>query len=182
MKVVVGSQNPVKLKAAQEAFGKYFSDVEIIGIVVESGVSRQPVNEGTFRGAQNRALKAEKVNDKEKLGGKYFVGIEGGILKLFSEWFALSAMCIIDDRGRTEYGTSPLFELPESIVERLLDGAELGDVIDSLLGEQETRRKQGAVGYFTKGVMDRKRIYTDGLIATLVPFLNEDLFAEGGSR
>jgi non-canonical (house-cleaning) NTP pyrophosphatase len=30
--------------------------------------------------------------------------------------------------------------------------------------------------YSTKGVMDRKRIYVDGLIAALVPFLNEELY------
>ena len=63
-----------------------------------------------------------------------------------------------------------------------LGGVELGEVIDNLVGEQETRRKQEAAGYFTKGVMDRERIYTDGLIAALVPFLNEDLFMKGGSR
>lgn len=63
-----------------------------------------------------------------------------------------------------------------------LGGVELGEVIDSLVGEQETKRKQRAAGYFTKGVIDRERIYTDGLIAALVPFLNEDLFVKGGSR
>ena len=63
-----------------------------------------------------------------------------------------------------------------------LGGVELGEIIDDLVGEQETRRKQGAAGYFTKGVIDRERIYTDGLIAALVPFLNEDLFMKGGSR
>ena len=63
-----------------------------------------------------------------------------------------------------------------------LGGVELGEVIDNLVGEQETRRKQRAAGYFTKGVIDRERIYTDGLLAALVPFLNEDLFMKGGSR
>lgn len=63
-----------------------------------------------------------------------------------------------------------------------LGSVELGEVIDNLVGEQETKRKQGAAGYFTKGVMNRERIYTDGLIAALVPFLNEDLFMKGGYR
>ena len=63
-----------------------------------------------------------------------------------------------------------------------LGGVELGEVIDNLVGEQETKRKQGAAGYFTKGVVDRERIYIDGLIAALVPTLNENLFMKGGSR
>ena len=63
-----------------------------------------------------------------------------------------------------------------------LGSVELGEVIDNLVGEQETKRKQRAAGYFTKGVIDRERIYTDGLIAALVPFWNDDLFMKGGSR
>jgi len=84
----------------------------------------------------------------------------------------------MDDKGKSGYGISPLFELPESISKQLLDGAELGDLMDNLTGERDTKQKQGAVGYFTKGVMDRKKNYTDGLIAALVPFLNEDLYLQ----
>lgn len=63
-----------------------------------------------------------------------------------------------------------------------LGGVELGEVIDNLVGGQETKRKQRAAGYFAKGVIDRERIYTDGLIAALVLFWNDDLFMKGGCR
>ena len=63
-----------------------------------------------------------------------------------------------------------------------LGGVELGEVSDNLVGEQETKRKQGAAGYFAKGVVAREKIYTDGLVAALVPFLNENLFMKGGYR
>jgi len=36
--------------------------------------------------------------------------------------------------------------------------------------EQNTKQKQGAVGYFTKDVMDRKRYYVAGLTVALIPF------------
>jgi len=176
VKILVGSQNRVKLKAAEEVFSQYFGAVEVIGVKVDSRVSSQPIAKETFEGAKNRALQLRKINDERSLDAKFFVGIEGGILKLFSRWFALSATCIMDDTGRIGHGTSPMFELPESIAQQLLDGSELGDVMDSLAGERGTKENQGAAGYFTKGVMDRKRIYVDGLIAALVPFLNEELY------
>jgi inosine/xanthosine triphosphatase len=176
MKVLVGSQNPVKLEAVKEAFSKYFNEVEVLGIKVNSKVSNQPINEETFQGAKNRAMELVRIDQEERLGGEFFVGIEGGILKLFSRWFDFSAMCITDDKGKVGYGTSPFFELPENIAESLLSGTELGDVIDYLSGEQNTKERQGAVGYFTRGVMDRKRIYIDGLVAALVPFLNQRLY------
>lgn len=171
MKVLVGSRNPVKLEAVEEAFLNYFDEVEVVGVEVDSKVSGQPINEETFEGARNRALELQRISREEGFDGKFFVGIEGGILKLFSRWFALSVMCIIDGRGRKGYGTSPSFELPENITKRLLSGAELGDVMDELTGERDTKQKRGAIGYFTRGAIDRKRLYVDGLISALVPLL-----------
>jgi non-canonical (house-cleaning) NTP pyrophosphatase len=100
---------------------------------------------------------------------------------LFDRWFTFGVMCIMDDKGRIGYGTSPFFELPSHITEELLKGKgaiELGDVMDSLIGEKNTKEKQGAVGHFTKGVVDRKRYYVDGLTVALIPFLNADLYFE----
>jgi inosine/xanthosine triphosphatase len=176
VKVLVGSQNRVKLEAAEEVFSRYFGEVEVIGVGVDGIVSSQPLASETLEGAKNRALEVRKINDEESLNAKFFVGVEGGILKLFSRWFALSVVCIMDDMGKTGYGTSPMFELPDFIAQRLLAGSELGDVMDSLTGQRGTKEDQGAAGYFTKGIMDRKRICMDGLVAALVPFLNEELY------
>jgi inosine/xanthosine triphosphatase len=176
LRVLVGSENPVKIEATKEAFSKFFENVEVIGIKVKSKVSAQPINSETFEGAKNRALELKKINEKRNLKAKFFVGIEGGIVNIYSKWFALGVMCIIDDKGRVGYGTSPLFELPEQITKHLLNGVELGDIVDKLTGKKDTKKKGGAIGFFTKGIMDRKDLYVDGLIVALVPFLNEDLF------
>jgi inosine/xanthosine triphosphatase len=178
MRVLVGSLNKVKLEAVKEAFARYFPGVEVTGVGIESGVPGQPVDEQTFEGARNRALKLQEINRKQGLDSRFCVGIEGGVLELFSRWFAVGVICIIDDKSRIGYGTSPLFELPEDIIRHLLGSTELGDVMDQLTGERNTKQNQGAVGYFTRGVMDRKGIYIDGLVAALVPFLNEGLYSE----
>ena len=188
MKVLVGSQNPVKLEATKEAFSKYFEklNVEVEGIKVNSKVPDQPIANETFEGARNRAFELKRINDEKNLNANFFVGIEGGLKKLFSIWFAFGVVCILDDNERIGYGTSPFFELPERITKELLKGKgkgkgkglELGEVMDNLTGEENTKQKQGAVGYFTKGVMDRKQYYTDALIVALIPFLNKDLYFE----
>jgi inosine/xanthosine triphosphatase len=176
VKVLVGSRNRVKLEAAEEVFSDYFGEVEVIGLEVDGMICGQPLGGETLEGATNRALEVRRINDEESLNAKFFVGVEGGILKLASKWFALSVTCIMDDAGRTGYGTSPMFELPGVIAQQLLEGSELGDVMDRVTGQRGTKEGQGAAGFFTKGVMDRKRICADGLVAALVPFLNEDLY------
>ncbi|MFC2134145.1 inosine/xanthosine triphosphatase [Bacteroidota bacterium] len=176
MKVLVGSENPVKLEAVKEAFTKYFGDVEIIGIGVESHVPAQPVNDETYIGAQSRAIHLKELNEKDNLGGDYFVGIEGGIAEEFDKWFAFGAMCIMDKKGRIGLGTSPHFELPKEVAEKLLSGIELGDVIDELTSTENSKQHKGAIGFFTNGVMNRKELYMYGLIVAMIPFLHEQLY------
>ena len=176
MKILVGSENPVKIEAVKEAFTKYFGNVEVVGIGVESHVPAQPVNDETYIGAQSRAIHLKELNEKENLGADYFVGIEGGIAEEFEKWFAFGAMCIMNKEGEKGLGTSPHFELPVEVADKLLKGIELGDVIDELTTTENSKQHSGAIGFFTKGVMDRKELYTHGLIVAMIPFLHEKLY------
>jgi len=176
MKVLVGSQNPVKIEAVKEAFSKYFDNVEVIGMKVDSKVPDQPINEETFEGAKNRALELKRINEEKNLGAKFFVGIEAGIIKLYSKWFGFGVMCVADNKGKIGIGTSSHFELPESIVKHLLNRVELGDVMDRITGDHNTKQKNGAIGFLTKNVIDRKNLYVHGLIVSLLPFINENLY------
>ncbi len=176
MKILVGSKNPVKIASVEEAFSIYFKNVSVEGIDVDSGVSVQPVNDETYLGARNRAWKLKEMCDKQHLGADFFVGIEGGIAKQFNRWFAFGCMCIIDKDNNIGFGNSPHFELPEFIVKKLLDGIELGDVMDEILNEQNTKQKHGAIGFFTNGVMNRKELYIEGLKVAIIPFLHKEMF------
>ncbi|MGA7837585.1 MAG: inosine/xanthosine triphosphatase [Ignavibacteriaceae bacterium] len=175
-KILVGSKNPVKIKSVEEAFSKYFEEIEIIGIEVNSKVSDQPVNEETFDGAKNRAFALIEKNKNQNLNANYFVGIEGGIIELYSRWFAFGCMCIANNERETGFGTSAHFELPKNVVEQLLKGKELGDVMDEIQNKSNTKQKHGAIGYFTNGVMSRAELYVPGLVTALIPFLHEELF------
>ncbi len=175
-KVLVGSQNPVKIHSVKDAFEKYFENVEVIGFKVNSKVSDQPVNEETFEGAKNRAFELINKNKKDNLNADYFVGIEGGIIQIYSKWFAFGCMCIADKDGKTGFGTSAHFELPKGIIDELLNGKELGDVMDEIQNKFNTKQKHGAIGYFTNGVLGRTELYVPGLITALIPLLHQELF------
>jgi len=176
MKIIVGSQNPVKIEATKEVFRKYFGQTNVIGIDVLSEVSAQPVDEEMFEGAKNRALHLKKLSEEENLGADFFVGIEGGIVKRYSRWFASGAACIIDNQERLGYGLSPCVELPEGIVDKLLSGSELGEVMEQISGKDNIKQKEGAIGFLSKGMMDRKDLYIHSLIAALVPLINKELY------
>jgi len=179
MKILVGSKNPVKLEAVKETFSKYYNNIEVIGITVESQMPDQPINEETFIGAENRAEELKKINQREKLNAEYFVGIEGGIIEQFNRWFAFGGMCIVDKEGNKSFGTSAHFELPGEVIDRLKNREELGNVMNDIMNEQNTKQKNGAIGFFTKNIMNRKELYIPGLISALVPFNHKEMYFKG---
>ncbi len=142
------------------------------GISVPSGVSDQPFGEETYTGAENRA----RALLRNYPNADYFVGIEGGVQLLSGIWFGFGAVTILDVSGNLGRGTSPQYELPEKIIEELKNGKELGTVIDELSGDTDTKRKGGAIGFFTNGVFQRKDLYVTGVLVALIPFLNKGIF------
>ena len=75
MKIIVGSQNPVKIKAVENSFQKVFGNCEIAGALVRSGVSDMPMSfKETVEGAKIRAKEA--IVDAD-----FGVGLEGGFEK-----------------------------------------------------------------------------------------------------
>ena len=176
MKILTGSENPVKIEAVREAFSHYFDDITVVGIPVQSNVGGQPFNDETFEGAHNRALLLRKMNAERSMNGQFFIGLEGGVLNCYSRWFVFGAVCIIDSTGRVGFGGSPLFEIPSRVSSRLADGTELGDIVDEITGDRNTKQKEGAIGLLSRGFMKRKDLYTSALVCALVPFLNADFF------
>jgi inosine/xanthosine triphosphatase len=176
MVILVGSKNPVKIESVNEAFLNYFPDIELRGIDVNSGVPDQPINDDTFQGAQNRADALFLLNETSDLGADFMVGIEGGIMEICGKWFSFGCICIRNKEGKTSFGTSSHFPLPKQIIDELLNGIELGKVIDNLTNQSNSKQKTGAIGFLTKNIITRRDLYTQGIITALIPFLHPDLF------
>ncbi len=83
MKIFIGTKNPEKIEGARKAFENYFTDFEIEGISVSSGVGEEPVNKEIYEGAKNRV---EHLRQYAKENGKeadYYLGVESGITNLW---------------------------------------------------------------------------------------------------
>jgi len=176
LKIMVGSKNPVKTESVKIAFEKFFNKCEVIGINVNSGVPDQPIGKDTFIGAKNRCLALADFEKQNNQNADFFVGIEGGIAQIYDIWFSFGSVCVMDKSGSVGYGTSPLFQLPDFVIERLKLGEELGTVIDTLFDETNSKQNLGAVGHLTGGVMNRTELYTSGIITALIPLINKPLF------
>lgn len=184
MKIIVGSKNPVKVGAVEEAFRKYFQGCEVVSVDVASGVSSQPMSEReTMNGARARAYAALE-SDKD---ADYGVGIEGGVLehggkgRLFEcAWVCVVRKSqIINDKFSNEdegLGGGLYFELPDKIAIKIKAGGELGPIMNELTGEDNVKQKMGAIGIFSKGKLDRKQAYVQIVLSALIKFVSPEWF------
>jgi len=174
IKVVVGSTNPIKIKAVENVFKKVFKDVKVQSIEVDSGVSHTPSTwEEIVQGAINRAK-----NALQEIVADFGVGLEGGYEKTKFGAFLTGAVAIIDKDGKLGLGKSGEILLPKKVVEKLEQGQELGDIMDELQGVENTKQKWGAVGFFTKNYSNRQESFEFAVLYALARFLKEELYEE----
>lgn len=176
MKVLVGSENSVKIQSVKEGFLTFFEHVEVEGISVDTGVPHQPVNNETFEGARNRAENVKRINDQQNLDATFFVGIEGGVLQLLDRWFSVNVVYILDQHNRDSFATTGLYELPSALSKELLMKTDLGHALGELAGDSYAARQHGTVAFLTGGKIDRCQNQVQGITLALIPFVNDNLY------
>lgn len=174
-RVVVASENPVKIDTSGIGFTKMFPKelFEFTGMSVESGVSDQPMSdEETLKGAVNRAENASRINPD----ADYWVGIEGGLEEVRDEMETFAWIVIKGKNGKIGKGKTGSFFLPQKVTKLVKQGKELGEADDIVFGMKNSKQANGAVGILTKDVLTRTSFYEPAVILALIPFKNEELY------
>jgi len=174
MKIAVGSLNPVKLAAVEQAFSIVWPDLvwEVIGAEVASGVSAQPMSDReSIRGAINRAKKS--INEVK---AAYGVGLEGGLQKIGKRWFDCGWIAVIDKQGNLGIASTARIETPPKIFELVNRGIELGSAIDLLLNTTNSKQNEGHFGVMTRGLIKRQDAYREGVVVALARFIRPKVF------
>jgi inosine/xanthosine triphosphatase len=178
IKVIVASQNPVKVNATREGFVKVFPDekVDVEGVVdgaKVSGVSMQPMTSSeTMSGALNRVNSVQSLTPD----ADYWVGIEGGLEETEGKLEAFAWVIIRSKQGKFGKGKTGSFFLPEKIADLIRQGKELGEADDIVFGLKNSKQANGAIGILTGNIITRTTYYEPAVIMALIPFKNPELY------
>jgi inosine/xanthosine triphosphatase len=173
MQVTIGSKNPVKLQATINVLEKIYSKLTVRAVEVDSGVPDQPFGlDQTIEGAINRA-KNSYTPDID-----LSIGVESGLMKtphsltgyLDLQW------CATYDGEKITLGVSAGFEYPPEVVQEVLKGKEVGDVMDHITGVDNLGEKKGAVSHLTHGMLDRTGNTEQCVLMAMVPRMNDKLY------
>ena len=175
MKILMGTKNPGKIEGAKQAFEKYFTNIEIEGISVESEVSNQPVNEEIFQGAKNRVKNLKKYAKQNNLKADYYIASEAGITDLLGEWIDINAVVIEDAEGYQSVGISQGFQIPQKYVQEIKE-TELGKVMDKIFEKEKLGQGKGGISYLTKGEVSRIDLTKSAFLMALINHINGEIW------
>lgn len=173
-RVVVASENPVKIAAVKRGFTKMFPRRKFLffQVKVPSGVPDQPWGEKeTWQGALNRAQEAKKV----KPMADYWVGIEGGVEKKDGSLLSLAWVVILGKEKIGQARTAAFF-LPPAVASLVNKGKELGEADDLVFQKENSKQKMGAIGLLTDGVINRADYYYQAVVMALIPFKKKEFY------
>lgn len=175
MKILIGTKNSGKIEGAQKAFERYFDNVEIEGIAVDSEVSDQPVNSEIIIGAKNRIKNLKKYAKENKIEVDFYIASEAGITNSLGEWIDINCAVIEDNKGFQSIGISQGFPIPEKYIGEIRK-TELGKVMDRLFNKKDTGKGNGGISYLSKGEITRIDLTKNAFIMALTRFINGDLW------
>jgi inosine/xanthosine triphosphatase len=167
MRVAVGSANPVKVNAVERVVSRLWPDAIVTSAEVSSGVGEMPKSDAEMiTGARNRALGAQRLTAAD-LG----VGLEGGVHRGVAGLLLQGWVVAADGNGKEGVGATAQIPLPPLIAERVLNGEELGPVMDELLNDSNVKQKGGAIGALTAGLVPREDAFAIAVAFALSPFI-----------
>lgn len=163
IKIVIASSSKEKIGALEAACERLKISTEIISCPAISGVNEQPYGlEETLKGAKTRADNARALHKD-----KTVIGIENGLIPCGTHFIDLAVLIVIKPNGETCVGTSAGISFPTAAVNvaksRGFKKNTAGSVIAEMLGGKPSDPHQTLTG----GVVSRKEILTDALVALL---------------
>lgn len=102
--------------------------------------------------------------------------MEGGIAKRQDHYYLSSWVAIVDKKGQVSFGQGGGIQLPEVIVKEVIRGKELGTVMDEMVGDHNTKQKNGVSGFLTNNLISRQTVWEDVVTFAMAKRLHPELY------
>ena len=174
----VGSTNLVKVNAVRNvvsSLDNLFSIDDsfiVTGHSVASGVPDQPIGlDQILEGACNRAKRVFQLASYD-----YGFGLEAGIYKIGDRYLDVQFCAVQDAHGYVTVGHSGGFAYPPSVIEKVFEGNEIGDIFADISGDSTIKKGLGAIGMLSKGQIDRTEFSMQSVLMAMIPRISHERY------
>ena len=175
MRILMGTKNQGKIEGVKRAFERYFENIEIEGIAVDSEVSAQPINKEIIVGARNRVKNVKKYAKEHNLDADYYVASEAGITNLLDDWIDINAVVIENKEGKQSVGTSQGFPIDEKYIDEITS-SELGKVMDRIFKSHGLNTGKGGISILTHDEISRIDLTENACMMALIRYINKGIW------
>lgn len=175
MRILMGTKNQGKIEGVKRAFERYFENVEIEGIAVDSEVGVQPINKEIIVGARNRVKNVKEYAKEHNLEADYFVASEAGITNLLDDWIDINAVVIENKEGKQSVGTSQGFPIDEKYIDEITN-TELGKVMDKIFKGHGLNTGKGGISILTHDEISRIDLTENACMMALIRYINKGIW------
>ena len=175
MRILMGTKNQGKIEGVKRAFERYFENIEIEGIAVDSEVSAQPINKEIIVGARNRVKNVKEYAKEHNLEADYFVASEAGITNLLDDWIDINAVVIENKEGKQSVGTSQGFPIDEKYIDEITN-TELGKVMDKIFKGHGLNTGKGGISILTHDEISRIDLTENACMMALIRYINKGIW------
>ena len=181
MLILIGSTRPAKVEGTREAVAAIaavdarfaaatFEPHDLTAIAPRMPMSAAEITDGARRRAE--ALIASNAPHDQAVP-RFAIGLEGGMERMASpaDAWTLQTWAAATDGTHWGYGAGPSIALPPTVVDRVIRGEELGDVIDEIAGVA-VRGTRGAWGVLTCDLIGRRDAFRSAVVAAFARFYN----------
>lgn len=175
MRILMGTKNQGKIEGVKRAFERYFENIEIEGIAVDSEVSAQPINKEIIVGARNRVKNVKEYAKEHNLEVDYYVASEAGITNLLDDWIDINAVVIENKEGKQSVGTSQGFPIDEKYIDEITN-TELGKVMDKIFKGHGLNTGKGGISILTHDEISRIDLTENACMMALIRYINKGIW------
>ena len=170
-----GDEKSGKNKRGKNGFERYFKNVEIQGISVDSEVGDEPMNEEIMQGCKNRVKNVRKYAEENHLDADFFVASEAGLVKYSDTWMDFNFAVVENSEGEQSIGSSAGFAIPEKYVDEVIE-KELRVIMDRIFCGKNLNKEDGGIGKLTHGEITRIDLTYQAFTMALIKFINGEIW------
>lgn len=175
MRILMGTKNQGKIEGVKRAFERYFENIEIEGIAVDSEVSAQPINKEIIVGARNRVKNVKEYAKEHNLEADYYVASEAGITNLLDDWIDINVVVIENKEGKQSVGISQGFPIDEKYIDEITS-TELGKVMDKIFKAHGLNTGKGGISILTHDEISRIDLTENACMMALIRYINKGIW------
>lgn len=175
MEILIGTKNKGKIEGAKIAFEKYFKNVNIVGIKVDSEVNDQPFNDEVIEGSKNRIKNLKLYAKENNLNPDFYISSEAGIFSFNGNFININVGIIENKNGLQSIGTSQGFPIPKKYIDEIKK-TDLGTVMDNIFESSNLSVGKGGISILTHNETSRIDLTTNAFIMALTSQINDNIW------